>query len=966
MGRLPPLPRRSDNGWQSSESAGRTDSSDDYSAGQVRTQEVNALWSQADEAERQGDLLKARDLLREYLEKTASRYTSYWYEMEDRQARRNSALDRLDALTALDKGVSLSALQSYLEARRAYDTWLSNSSNSSSPANTDQNSQSSQEIDALAAKVRQAIDAVSAADALKDNVAYLRAAFLYRLGEMDQAARDFGALAARYPHSEKREAAMFMFAVIKMKQSSSFINASGDLAHLQLSHKLEQSRAEYMKRSNQTDAAETIPEPPAIARDAAWLAARAGFLRLIREYPHGRYGRDARGWLAHLDLRAGDRAGAMVEYYRLLGDEEDEAGRVEAAVSLSLVRHHASESEMRLVEAELSDEPAAALAYAYHNIYNYAVDPGCQLGDYTEEEEEESSAVSAEEAWKIKEQVRENRARAIERRELSRIASFATRMMRRYPGARVGGGFALRIAQANLESGENKSALLMAGRALKIGVEAEERDRALWVKGVAEHRLHKYDDARKSLGLLIAENPRGTLTAGARRLLAMAAEDAGDLEVALEQYIALDYQADVAYFVDVLMTIDQLAGFIERHTDSARHAELLYGLGVRYLRAGLYAQAREVFSRVRTAASKDESYTYWYREEKRQSDPKEVYEMYGETIAPHGYDVRAGWVMRDLKTIEQMERLEREAAQAEGDEAKAEALYQLASYLFEGSRLVFYNPAAWRGVRYWNIVELDSGDRYRQPHEAQMLWDYMQEHESYSRALSIYLEVVRKYPQTRAARDALYTAAVCHERLSNYNPYWRSIYEKGMFAGERMVTYGDVKAAYPDYKYPRGTWGWEPSTRTVNGGPGWAAPPKPKPRPTRWQRTKTILLTIWQHLVNFWNETGRRWLIIALTLASTLLAGQLAARARGLLRAELSRRRLARRTQTANYTWLSAGVAEPPDIGLRDRMNAAALDLRDEIRRLALDPRGRPLLLLNVLTHTILAGLLFALARTLY
>lgn len=45
-----------------------------------------------------------------------------------------------------------------------------------------------------------------------------------------------------------------------------------------------------------------------------------------------------------------------------------------------------------------------------------------------------------------------------------------------------------------------------------------------------------------------------------------------------------------------------------------------------------------------------------------------------------------------------------------------------------------------------------------------------------------------------------------------------------------MVTYGDVRRAYPGYALPLGTLGWEASTRTVNGGPAWAPPP-PKPKP---------------------------------------------------------------------------------------------------------------------------------------
>src|SRR5262249_43376935 len=138
--------------------------------------------------------------------------------------------------------------------------------------------------------------------------------------------------------------------------------------------------------------------------------------------------------------------------------------------------------------------------------------------------------------------------------------------------------------------------------------------------------------------------------------------------------------------------------------------------------------------------------------------------------------IAARWVWRDLKTAEDLERLEREAAEARGDEAKAEALYQLASYLYPASTLLFYNPSLWDGARHYKLEELEFGNGFRAPGEAQLLWKHTEEHEPVARALEIYLDVVHRFPNTRAARDALYTAAVCHERLSDYNNHWRNVY----------------------------------------------------------------------------------------------------------------------------------------------------------------------------------------------
>jgi hypothetical protein len=63
----------------------------------------------------------------------------------------------------------------------------------------------------------------------------------------------------------------------------------------------------------------------------------------------------------------------MVEYYRLLGEGEDLRARLDATLSLYLIRRRATEADMREVELRLINEPAAALAYAYHELYNYSI-----------------------------------------------------------------------------------------------------------------------------------------------------------------------------------------------------------------------------------------------------------------------------------------------------------------------------------------------------------------------------------------------------------------------------------------------------------------------------------------------------------------------------------------------------------------------------------------------------------------
>ena len=143
--------------------------------------------------------------------------------------------------------------------------------------------------------------------------------------------------------------ALFMAAVATMKTSATYIAASGD--------------------SDDVDGWRNS------AADQEWRDAFAGFQKVMTAYPGGRYFDEARGWLAYLMLRNHDRAGALVEYYRLLAAKHENA-RIEAAFSLRLVRSSATDDEMSRVEKQLANEPEAALAYAYHNIYNYSIDPG--------------------------------------------------------------------------------------------------------------------------------------------------------------------------------------------------------------------------------------------------------------------------------------------------------------------------------------------------------------------------------------------------------------------------------------------------------------------------------------------------------------------------------------------------------------------------------------------------------------
>lgn len=1020
--RMPPLPFKLRTEDARGEAAKRkADEGNDYEAAEREKKETNALWSKARAAVERARLLvnakaahagasedaEAGGALRQELESVGSLLKEYAVRGDDAE-RLNSAADQLDALSALDKGSSPEHVLAYLEARRAYDDWRSRTQRVEAQTPRTQAQQGeeskSKEVDEnrsegvdenrseagenksgvveedgskeehrassmenWAEEVEARLSTIERDRELADNAAYLRAVGIYRAGQEGDAVEAFASVAARYPRGEKREAALFMAGRASMEESDAYL--AGQTA--------------------------TSEEPCVDCRDDAWRTARAYFSRLVREYPRGRLAGEARGWLAYLSWRVGDKADALACYYRMLGDEEDADANAEALMSLKLTRGLADESDMARVETTLSAEPKVALAYAYHEIYNY---PGSYSFDTSllsgEPSDDSSDSETASADSSASEDGASQSDKPARRRGLARIARFATQMIERYAGASIGGAFTVRVAEADLELGDDRAALSLARRALAQGLKGSERAGALWCEGVAEYRLHDLASSRGALALLVREFPGGDVETRARRLLAVASEEAGDMDSALEQYLALRYDADVAYFVDVLMTPEQLASFVERH-ESLRERDLLtYSLGVRYLRAGRYTDARATFARVRTMTEErtkfyeddetNDNYAGIYEKDNPPADPK-YHTRYSYWGGDYGTPYHAGdggardtgvfadWVLKDTETVADLERLEREAALAEGDEAKAEALYQLASYIYEGSDLKFYNPVLWRGMRSETLAYFNE-EHYRLPGEAQRVWLYMQEHETAARALVIFLDVARRFPRTRAARDALYTAVVCHQHLSNYNGYWRQAYADGLHAGDRMVTYEDVRRTYPDYRVPIGTNGWQPSTRTINGHAAWPAPTKPKPL-TGAERARLKIERAAMHLSQAWALFGRvgggralrwtlaffRWLVAALVGVCVMLVFRSTRRTRRFLYRQLVRRRRPRRAARARevYAPKSSYAAHVP-YSWGESLRAAASETAHCLTRLALHERARAALVLNLFTHGLLTLLVWA------
>lgn len=941
--RLPPLPF--DARERTRPDYRREDEEPEEQPSEDPEERADALWARAEEGAVQGNLAGLRKRLSEYLDLTGANGCADFYGSAGRcRGRRNSARDQLDALDSHARGASAGAVSAYLDARRAYDNWLSAGDDKEairlSPPAEDGVAEAVLNPAAALELFETALDAVPRDAWLDDNVAYLRAALLSGRGAWREAVEAFERLAARYPRSEKREAALFNAGLTWMRASR------GGLG-------VEHAASE-----------EACPD----CKDAEWLKAEAALARVLREYPRGGYAGDARGWRAYLRVRVGERAEGLAEYYRMLADEADPSARDEALRSLRLVRAAATEDEMARVESLLEREPRVALAYAYHEIYNAALGDGFTVEvpeevnphRWCRDKEGDSNCSDDFYQWEGKERVR--RQSAAEGRSFTRVAAFATRLMRRRAAAGGGGAFALRVAQADLELGEDRAARELAVRALASGLAGNERAAALWVRGVAEYRLRQFDASRRTFAVLLKEYPEGDLVEGARRFVAMAAEESGDLEGALEQYLLLEYQEDVAYFVDVLMTPAQLEAFAEHHADPEARDLLFYSLGVRHMRAQHFAEARRAYARVRTASEPgsdpdsadggcDESYPPPYCSDSKNSRWQKW------------RGVRAAWVLRDLKTMEQVEHFEARTRAAVSAETRAEALYQLASYLYQSGDLAFYNPAAWRGGRFYAFYY---DQQFRAPGEAVQMRRYMEEHEPLVRALHIYLRVAEEFPTTRPARDSLYTAAVIHDRLADFELYWPGQYGQGLYPGGRLVTYEDVRRTYPDYRLPHGTYGWEPLTRTVNGHEAWPAPPKPRPltgvervrakirhAESRAGRAWELLGEVYDGRVRRWTVSGLKWSVVGLVGLVVFGVFRRTRRTRRFLYRRLLRHIRRPPAVYCPSSTYSAHEAYAPYRGLGGAFGRAVGGLL----RLALHERGRAALALNLFTHGLLTFL---------
>jgi TolA-binding protein len=485
--RLPPLPLMYDsttgreisaNEFENYDYAYGYDNEESYNAQEKRDKqtlaEVDKISGEAWEAIDGGDLMLAKKRWEEFLAKTELTLPES-SDMEGvRQQERNTATDMLDAIASIKQGSKPGAVKAYLDARVKYDA------STSEPINVG-------ELRSASPRDRN----------LDDNWLYLEGAVAYKSGDKEAAGERFDFLYTHYPQSEKREAALYMKAKIALETSYSFDAKECGFSGGKLDPYY------FAAGDDKTDSTEStqIVEVDEKCRDSKWGMALNTFQLLIASYPNGRYVDDANGWIAFIHQVGGQRAESLAGYYRMLGHPTSWRVRLEAKKSLQILGHHFDDETLDRVERILERDVNGAMAYAYHRIYNEAVDYSDQKVDPWMYSNDNWSEVEKEEG-------RVDKLVGTGKHELERVAKFATKMMQRYPHSSVSAGFLTRVAEAQLELENFDDAVRLASRAIELGVAGDLLAQALWVKGSGEHHGRRFAAAETTFKRLLAEFPK--------------------------------------------------------------------------------------------------------------------------------------------------------------------------------------------------------------------------------------------------------------------------------------------------------------------------------------------------------------------------------------------------------------------------------------------------------------------------
>jgi outer membrane protein assembly factor BamD (BamD/ComL family) len=375
----------------------------------------------------------------------------------------------------------------------------------------------------------------------------------------------------------------------------------------------------------------------------------------------------------------------------------------------------------------------------------------------------------------------------LSRKGLLGLARLADSVTAQYPETALPAAVRVSIAEVFYQNGDYRRAYIWASAANAT----HPSDRALWVQSASLQKLGRKREALQGFVTLLSRYPNSSLRHGAREEVAILSERLGDLASALTQYFQLGYQPDIAYLLDVRMSTRQIAAYLHSKPGQSTHPMeelhpwedddqkkeiraltrrdlLCYSLGIRYLREEQWDDA------LRMLRGEKKVYEAFCSEASR-----------NETHVPD--PLQAAQDLRDLS---------RQVKRAHTPSQRAAAEFQYALYYSNHGSLLLYNPALWQFSReynfdfYWNR-NLETAQDTAAVHA------YMYKHEAYARARALYLQIAARYPKSPFVPRALYHAACDAHQMAYFNQWWNAEAKHHDSSLESIRLMKQIVARYP-------------------------------------------------------------------------------------------------------------------------------------------------------------------------
>jgi len=308
--------------------------------------------------------------------------------------------------------------------------------------------------------------------------------------------------------------------------------------------------------------------------------------------------------------------------------------------------------------------------------------------------------------------------------------------------------FLSRVTEAEYRLGRKSEAIRYGEWTLRSHPSIDEAARAEFVLGSVARRTARYQTAIRCFETIVDKYRTSYLRGGARENLALLYEHEGRYGDALDEYRTLGYPYDFAFLLDIRMSPEQIARYIDRHPHDRDRDSFVYSLGMRYLRKHSWAKAEEYLGQLsrrrRMALTKLEG--------------------------DYGYDPD---VQPDpLRTVHQLSRLDKGAAVAPDPSSKAKAMFAMANFYYSHRNLLLYNAHLWGGERS-TAIDFSWNHRVSTKQDDKALELHFWEHECLAQAYLICRHVVNDFPSSSVKYRAAYMAACAAKRLGNFNEYWR-------------------------------------------------------------------------------------------------------------------------------------------------------------------------------------------------